>query len=57
MKLLFLGLVAASLVASPAQARRYWLPWSPFPGNAWGFNDCAKGFFLGFNRECWRRTY
>lgn len=57
MKLLFLGLVAASLVASPAQARRYWLPWSPFPGNAWGFNDCGKGFFLGFNRECWRRTY
>lgn len=54
MRLIIAALALAAL-ASPAQAK--WLPWSPFPGNAWGFNDCGKGFFLGFNRECWRRTY
>lgn len=49
-------LLAALLVAAtPAHAR--WFPWSPFPGHGQGLTDCGKGWFLGFNRECWRRIY
>lgn len=53
-KLLFA--IALMATSTPTHAR-VWFPWTPFPGQAIGLDDCGKGFFLGFSRTCWRRIY